>query len=35
MKKIFNTKALIIIIGGIGLLIGLIICYLKTETKVS
>lgn len=35
MKKIFNTKALIILIGGIGLLIGLIICYLKTETKVS
>ena len=35
MKKIFNTKALIIIIGGILLLFGLIIYSLKNEKELS
>ncbi len=35
MKKIFNTKTLIIIIGGILLFIGLIIYSLKDENKIS
>ena len=35
MKKIFNTKSLIIIIGGILLLFGLIIYSLKNEKELS
>lgn len=35
MKKIFNTKTLIILIGGILLLFGLIIYSLKNEKELS